>query len=372
MTLLGSGLSLFVLWGGAKESNDVDQLDPPPVSTYKMDPFRYLLIFTGCIAAAFFVEAFPRGNTRVQRESREKEHLTLYDQANLFSRLTFHYTQPMMSLGATRTLTAADIDEKIMEEIKGRPNYDRVSSRWDKKVARYESRRAQGKLKKSELAGPSLLLTILGAYRGQIVGTMILRLLSFGLMYIPIYLFGFLLQYFTDYGEALKNGTPPPAMAYGMLVATGIFFGNVFSALFLSITSQECSLMSLGVRNALQGMIYRKALQLSPDARKKSTLGEISSHMAVDSEVWMVSQNYLPLVVTIPFEILIGVVLLYRLVGWSLIAGIGTFVLITPVQTKMAKFMLSYQKNKLKAMDARLRMVTEILANIKIVKLYSW
>ncbi|KAG0046312.1 Multidrug resistance-associated protein 1 [Gryganskiella cystojenkinii] len=369
-TLLGCALSLFLLRAGGE--NFVNVLDPPPVAVYKWDPFRYLSAFAGCIGAAFFIEAYPRGSTRVQRVSREKENLTLYDQANLFSRWTFYYTQPMMSLGATRTLTAADIDEKIVDEIKARPNFDRVSGLWDRKVARYRLRVQQGKVKDMDKAAPSLLLTVFSAYKGPLVPTMIMRVISFGLMYVPIYLFRFLLQFFTDYGEALKNGTPPPAMASGILIALGIFFGNVISALFLSISSQDCSLMALGARNALQGMVYRKALRLSPDARRKSTLGEITSHMAVDAEVWLQSQNFLPLMITIPFEIIVGVVLLYRLLGWCLIVGLGTFMVISPIQTRMAKFMHSYQRNKLKTMDARLRMMSEILANIKIVKLYSW
>jgi ATP-binding cassette subfamily C (CFTR/MRP) protein 1 len=94
--------------------------------------------------------------------------------------------------------------------------------------------------------------------------------------------------------------------------------------------------------------------------------------MAVDTESWMAAANLLPLILTLPVEIGLGLWLLYRLLGWSFLAGLAVFAVVSPIQTLFASFLHSYQKNKLKAMDNRLRLMTEILANIKIVKLYSW
>ncbi|KAI8599972.1 hypothetical protein EDD21DRAFT_378402 [Dissophora ornata] len=396
-TLVGCALSLFILNDGIHPIRnnplpDPDQdppqnslLDPPPVSEYEMDPLRYLLCFTGAIAVAFMFETLPRNKTRVQRESREKEGLSSYDQANLFSRLTFHFAQPMMSMGAKRTLTIDDIDEPIPKVLKTRVNYEIVSSNWGNRLARYNRRhrsrdhRHRGKAAKSSVnsanvahKGPSLLLTIMDAYKWRILPTMVIRVLSFGLMYVPIILFSYLLEFFTDYSEALKNGTPPPAMAKGLLIAVGIFLGNVSSALFLSISSDNYAFMGIEIRAALVAMIYRKSLKLSPTARNKSTLGEISNHMAVDAEVWMHSASLLPLSLTIPFEIAVSIFLLYRLLGWSLVAGLVVFAIITPIQTKMAGFLHSFQRNKMKIMDSRLRLMTEILSNIKIIKLSAW
>lgn len=74
----------------------------------------------------------------------------------------------------------------------------------------------------------------------------------------------------------------------------------------------------------------------------------------------------------IRFELAIAIGLLYRLLGWSLIAGLAVFAILIPIQTKMASFLNGYQDDQLKWMDSRLRLMTEILTNIKIVKLYNW
>ncbi|KAG0199949.1 hypothetical protein BGX28_006877 [Mortierella sp. GBA30] len=384
LSLVGCAFSLFILHGGdlsvlsMSPGHDLvpqTELDPPPVSQYKWDPLRHMLFFTGSIVLGFLFEAFPRTNTRVQQLSREKEELTSFDQANLFSRVTFHHVQHMMSLGAKRPLTAADIDERLPENLQTRPNFELISQTWEKRLARYNRRHRKGHGSgnvASSTAGPSLVLTVLDAYKWKIAPAMVTRLLGFGFWYVPTLFFSYLLKFFADYGEALKNGTPPPAIAQGLLIASGMFLANLVSAFSMSSSSQELSYLGIGARAALVDMIYRKALRLSPAARKASTLGEISNLMAVDAEVWMQATNFLPLSVTIPFELCIALFLLYRLLGWSLLAGLAIFAIVAPIQAKLAKFFQSFQKSKLKFMDSRVRAMTEILANIKIVKLYSW
>lgn len=72
------------------------------------------------------------------------------------------------------------------------------------------------------------------------------------------------------------------------------------------------------------------------------------------------------------FELTVSVYLLYQLLGWSLLAGLTVFAILVPIQAKMAGVMNRFQDEKLKWMDSRLRLMTEILTNIKIVKLYNW
>ncbi|KAG0275589.1 hypothetical protein BGZ95_008606, partial [Linnemannia exigua] len=340
ITLIGSGLSLFILFS-EHEKKPILLMDPPPIFEYKMDPFRYLLVFTGSIGLAFFFEVLPRSWTRVQRERKAQEGLTAYDQANWFSRLIYYFVQPLMSLGAKRTITVEDLDEKTPEEMKARVNYERISSVWDVKAARYYKQVDKNKAKGSKRlpAQPSLVWTILDVNKGRISSMMIVRMLSFALLFVAPFLFTYLLKFFTDYDDAVKRGKKPPATVNGILIAVGIFIGAMSSAILLTASSNECSNLSIETRSGLIAMIYRKSLRLSPAARSKSTLGEISNYMAVDTEVWMAAGNMLPLVLTLPVEISLGLWLLYRL---------------------------------LKAMDNRLRVMTEILANNKIVKLYSW
>ncbi|KAF8929832.1 hypothetical protein BGZ52_001769, partial [Haplosporangium bisporale] len=73
---------------------------------YTQDQYQsFLVYYLFAVLTAFVFEAFPRGSTRVQQQSGANPH----DKANIFSRWTFHYFQPIISLGFSRPLVQEDI-----------------------------------------------------------------------------------------------------------------------------------------------------------------------------------------------------------------------------------------------------------------------
>ncbi|KAG0310647.1 Multidrug resistance-associated protein 1, partial [Podila horticola] len=94
--------------------------------------------------------------------------------------------------------------------------------------------------------------------------------------------------------------------------------------------------------------------------------------MAVDAEKMIIAANFMPLIITIPFEFGINMYLLYQLLGWSSCTGLVVFAIIAPIQAKMGAFLNGFADTRLEYMDERIRLLTEILSNIKIVKLYGW
>ncbi|KAG0092364.1 hypothetical protein BGZ93_008357 [Podila epicladia] len=370
--VVASAFSLFILLG----PEDQHLVDPPPPSAYKSEPFRYLLLSTVFTAIVLVFEAFPRTNTRVQRLSREREQLSLYDQANLFSRITFHYAQPLMSLGAKRPLVAADIDGKTPTDLQTHSNHEAIAKTWLRRLTARGYSQSGTPLNpisrnRKQRDPPSLLSTVLLTYRSRIIPTMIVRITSFVLLYVPAFLFMYLLRFFAQYAEAVKNGTPVPPASLGLAIVLGMFASNLLSGILLANSSRECSDMAIGARAGLIAMIYRKALRLSPASRQKSTLGEITNHMSVDAEVWMAAANLLPIAITIPVEVTIAVTLLYIVLGWSVFAGLAVFAIVLPLQAWLSKVMDKAQRNKLTIMDKRLRVMAELVSNIKIIKFCS-
>ncbi|KAF9573033.1 hypothetical protein EC968_009083 [Mortierella alpina] len=349
VTLLTSLLSLFIL-------------EAQPISPTIFTSFDHMGLFTTFIAVAFVIEALPRTNTRVQIASREEGHLSAYDQANLFSQWTHHYLHGLVTLGSQRPLTAADIKDTEPEGIRTRVNYEAVAASWDKEVLRC----------KTTDKTPSFMFSVLRAYQGEIAGMMLVRLLGHGFSFVPPVLFSHLLRFFVDRHAAAKEGREPPELQYGFLLAFAMFLSTILSTLLNAKALEKIILIGVRARAASVAMIYRKTLKLSPQARQKSTVGQITNHMAIDAQKWITASNFMPYLVTIPFELSIGIYLLYRILGWSLLAGLAVFGITTLIQGKMATFMTDFSNTKLKKMDERLRLMTEILTNIKIVKLYGW
>ncbi|KAF9932405.1 hypothetical protein FBU30_008257 [Linnemannia zychae] len=347
VTISTSLLSLYIL----------SETDPWPSST-----FEHISYFAMAIMCALLFESFPRTATNVQQLAKEKENLSDYQLANLFSRLSYQYYQRIISTGAKRPLTGNDLSNTCPAKLLTHVNYQMVETCWEKNKARAQ---AKGK-------APSFIWSVLEAYKGEITEMLAFRVSGFALLYVPPILFGQLLQFIEDYSTATREGTQPPALKIGFIIAGLMFFFNLSSTFLLCIAFQQNTDLGIEARAATISMIYRKALRLSPQARQSCTLGEITNHMSVDAERWIDASIYLPLLVTVPFELGVSIYLLYRLLGWSLVAGLGVFAVLVPIQAKMASVMNGFQDEKLKWMDSRLRLMTEVLTNIKIVKLYNW
>ena len=64
--------------------------------------------------------------------------------------------------------------------------------------------------------------------------------------------------------------------------------------------------------------------------------------------------------------------IVHDLLGWSVWVGLAVMVSLTPIQIYRAKVFAKLQRLKLGHMDDRIRVTTEVLSAIKVVKLYCW
>ncbi|KAG9064520.1 Multidrug resistance-associated protein 1 [Linnemannia hyalina] len=304
-----------------------------------------------CILLGLLVEAWPRESTRVQRQSDASP----YDKANLLSRLTIFYIQPLVSLAVQRTITPDDILNQMPGWMKEKTGRERLESEWDKNVAASSS--------------PSLVRTVFWVQAGRIAPMYFLRVLVSCLMFtIPMLLSRLLesLQEAHVHGQTRKN------LAYGLVLAGAMFAAAFAGTILKAVVRQKLLMQSLQTKVALTGMIYKKALKLSPASRSQSTTGEIVNHMSVDADVWQDGFYDMSSWLSLPVEIGFAMWLLYGLLGWSSFASIAALLLVAPLQVWRARVYNGMLKDKLTVMDERVRLTTEILAAIKIVKLYGW
>jgi ABC-type multidrug transport system fused ATPase/permease subunit len=114
------------------------------------------------------------------------------------------------------------------------------------------------------------------------------------------------------------------------------------------------------------------------DAKKANgdaqvTTGTIINLMAVDA--FKVSEicAYLHFLwANTPVQVVVAVYLLYRILGYSSIAGIGMMMLLLPINMYVAKQFAVIQKLILAATDARIHTTNEVLTNIRIIKYFAW
>lgn len=103
------------------------------------------------------------------------------------------------------------------------------------------------------------------------------------------------------------------------------------------------------------------------------TSGAIINLMAVDSfKISEISAYLHFLWGETPVQVVLAIVLLYRILGYSSIAGIGMMALLLPVNLTISKRFAKVQKQILAATDARIHTTNEVLTNIRIIKYFAW
>ena len=112
----------------------------------------------------------------------------------------------------------------------------------------------------------------------------------------------------------------------------------------------------------------------SPDASDSQVnVGTIINLMAVDSfKVSEISAYLHFLWGSTPVQLILCIVLLYRILGWSAIASVIMMVLAMPLNIFIAKQFSKIQKKVMAATDVRIHTTNEILQNIRIIKYFAW
>ncbi|KAI8357575.1 hypothetical protein B0O80DRAFT_291714 [Mortierella sp. GBAus27b] len=315
--------------------------------------FKAFAAFFSFNVLGFLIEALPRGNTQVQKNS----DANYYNRSNLLSRVTFHYLQPVISKGFRVPLVNKDIEGTMPEELSTKSSYERINTEWQTRVARCQARGTQ----------PNLLWTVLKSHGWSWVPVFSTRFASSTLTFILPQLLSQLLEFIGSY----QTPNPQP-VSLGIILAFGMFFASVLSTLCMAQYFQYIMVVSIESRTALIAMVYRKSLKLSSAAKQKSTAGEINNHMSVDAEKWCDALPLMPMLLSTPYEIALAVWMLYQQLGWSVFAGLGTIVALTPLNIIIARSFMSAKSKKLEAMDQRVRLMNELLAGVKVIKLYGW
>ena len=123
---------------------------------------------------------------------------------------------------------------------------------------------------------------------------------------------------------------------------------------------------------AMISVLYRQILQLTPGARAAYSSGKIANLMSTDCAKVQtcVSQfNHLWLV---PTHFLLALSLLIYTVGIAGLAGLATILLLIPLGKKLVAKLKELRKQALQCTDERLKLITEALTGIRIVKYMAW
>ncbi|KAM8974245.1 ATP-binding cassette sub-family C member 9 isoform 2-T2 [Pelodytes ibericus] len=158
------------------------------------------------------------------------------------------------------------------------------------------------------------------------------------------------------------------------VLAVLLFLALILQRTFLQASYYVAIETGINLRGALLAMIYNKILRLSTSnmSMGEMTLGQINNLVAIETNQLMWFLFLCPNLWAMPVQIIMGVILLYKLLDVSALVGAAVIVLLAPVQYFIATRLADVQKNTLDYSTERLKKTNEILKGIKLLKLYAW
>lgn len=287
--------------------------------------------------------------------------------ASLFSLATFTWVDPIIWQGYRRTCEISDVWDLPLADTAVRVLANSRRSRKNSGLAAHLLREH----------GPVLFLQCLWAVCAAIftfAPTLLLRLILEYLEDSPVsssssawlYVFLILLSGFLKAiaeGQASWLGTKT-AIHVRAIVVSEIFAKSLKRKATADNTKGDPS-KDLDVRNAgADGEITEYGA---------ATTGKITNIMAVDSaKIVKVSSILHLLWASVPAELIIGIALLYGILGYASIAGLAIMIVLIPIKIVIARGFSKIQAKIMSATDARIQTTGDLLQNLRLFKYFAY
>jgi ATP-binding cassette subfamily C (CFTR/MRP) protein 1 len=312
--------------------------------------FITFTVSTGLVLLEFVLEYLvPKRQSAYDALGDEDECPAEY--ADVFSILTFSWMTPMMKYGYRNFLGQDDLwnlRKRDTTATTGRA----LQEAWESQ---------------SNKRRPSLWIAMFSAFGGPYLRGAIIKSGSDVLAFIQPQLLRLLISWVDSH----RTENPQPIVR-GVAIALCMFVVSVSQTAFLHQYFQRAFETGMRIRASLIAMIYSKSQRLSNEGRASKSTGDIVNYMAVDTQRLQDLTQYGQQLWSAPFQITLCMLSLYQLVGYSMFAGVGIMVLSIPLNGVIARYQRNLQKRQMKNKDARTRLMTEILNNMKSIKLYAW
>ncbi|XP_022716766.1 ABC transporter C family member 3-like [Durio zibethinus] len=279
------------------------------------------------------------------------DSVTPYSNAGIFSILTFSWMGPLLAAGNKKTLDFEDVPQLDTD--------DSLVGAFPKFRNRLEAADSKG----SGVTTLKLVKALfLSAWKD------ILRTALFAFLYnVASYVGPSLIDTFVQYLNGQRKFKNE-----GYLLVTAFFVAKLIE----SISQRRCFFklqqVGLRLRAVLVAMIYNKGLTLAFQSKQRHTIGEIINFMAVDAERVDEFSWYMHDLWIIALQVALALLLLYKNLGLASIAAFVATVLVMLANIPLGKMLQKFQDKLMESKDQRMTATSEILRNMRILKLQGW
>ncbi|NWX30630.1 MRP7 protein, partial [Notiomystis cincta] len=302
------------------------------------------------------------------------------DGESWLSRFFYTWMSPLMKRGYEQRLNQPQDVFVLPRQLQAARVCERFYSCWQRKAALHQAEEEAVSLTSPIVAGGDgsgaapdsprhareavHLLSVLHAAFG-------LRFYTLGLLKLAGSLLGFsgplLLNLLVNFVESRRE-----PLSHGVLYALGLFAGSFLGALLRNQFSYEMHKVSLVVRATVISALYRKALRVSCTSLARFTVGEIVNFMSTDTDRLVNFCLSFHELWSLPVQLAITLYLLYQQVGVAFLGGVTLAVLLVPINKIIAYRIVMNSQKMLKHKDTRVKLMTEFLCGIRVIKFHAW
>ncbi|KAF0696117.1 hypothetical protein As57867_013045, partial [Aphanomyces stellatus] len=264
------------------------------------------------------------------------------DHANLLSKLFFHWATPLLTLGNERQLHPQDVWPLQPEN-----------------QCSIVGRRFEPAFHKSR----SIFWAMASTFGCQWAA---IALMQVGTVFCGLYAPLVLRQIVSSMESNAFDLTQSLQLIASLVVVRFV------SSLLATHSTLQTELIVVKVTSALQHLLFQKSLRLDAAARRATSTGEISNLFMSDIRT-MVNFSYMANQLWIlPIQIVLTLVLLYDVIGWSTFVGAAVIVVTLWANQFVSNAMGQCFGALMQHRDARMKAVNEVFGAIQIIKLNAW
>ncbi|KAF8412824.1 hypothetical protein HHK36_000795 [Tetracentron sinense] len=293
-------------------------------------------------------EPLLNGNTEKHAEGKRE---SLYGRATLLQLITFSWLNALFAAGIKKPLEQDEIPDVDIKDAAGF-----LSRSFDESLKHVKER--------DGTTNPSIYKAILLFVRKKAALNALFAVISAGASYVGPYLIDDFVQFL--------SGKKNHSLESGYLLALAFL-----SAKMVEMVAQRqwifgARQLGLRLRAALISQIYKKGLHLSSQSRQSHTSGEIINYMSVDIQritdfIW-----YLNIIWMLPIQISLAIYILNINMGLGSLAGLAATAMVMACNIPITRIQKRFQSKIMEAKDDRMKATSEILRNMKTLKLQAW
>ena len=274
-----------------------------------------------------------------------------YGTATFFQLINFSWLNPLFAVGYKKPLQLDDIPKL---DIKDSAEY--LNCAFDESLRQVKE--------KDGTSNPSIYKAIYLFARKKAAINALFAIISASASYVGPYLITDFVNFLTEKdSHGLKTG---------YLLSLGFLCAKMIEVIAQRQWNFGARQLGLRLRAALISHIYKKGLHLSSRSRQSHSGGEIMNYMSVDVQsitdfVWSVNVIWM-----LPIQISLAVLILQTNLGLGSLAALAATLAVMTLNIPLTKIQKRYQTKIMDAKDNRMKTTSEILKNMRTLKLQAW